>query len=130
MNLSSLCEICEEFNIDIDYFPMKEIESFSMPGQIVIDPDKMETSKEEKVHLAHEIGHIEYGGFYNNDSPLDIRAKHERLADIYAIRTLIPYGEIKKAVSTGLTEIWELAEYFGVTCQFMDKAIRYYEHIE
>ena len=31
--------------------------------------------------LAHELGHCEYGGFYNRYSQFDIRAKAERRAD-------------------------------------------------
>lgn len=39
------------------------------------------SSVDEKEALAHELGHCEYGGFYNRHSKYDIRAKAERRAD-------------------------------------------------
>lgn len=39
---------------------------------------------------------------------------------------LIPWGKLKQAVRDGMTEVWELAEYFDVTEDFMRWAIAYY----
>lgn len=80
----------------------------------------------EREALAHELGHCEYGGFYNRHSKYDIRAKAERRADKWAFTRLVPYGQLVKAVRDGLTENWELAEHFGVSCEFMARATAYY----
>lgn len=81
----------------------------------------------KKECLAHELGHCEYAGFYNRYSPYDIREKAERRADKWAFCKLTPYGQIKEAVSHGITEIWELADYFDVPCSFMQRAVEYYQ---
>ncbi len=81
----------------------------------------------EKEYLAHELGHCEYGGFYNRYSKYDIRAKAERRADKWAFSKLIPYGQLMEAVHQGFTEVWELAGYFDVSCEFMSRAIEYYK---
>ena len=83
--------------------------------------------QQEREALAHELGHCEYGGFYNRYSRYDIRAKAERRADKWAFARLVPYGRLMQAVRHGITEVWELAELFDVSCEFMHRAIAYYK---
>ena len=54
--------------------------------------------------------------------------KHENRADKWAIQRLIPLPELDAARADGHTELWELAEYFGVTEDFMRKAVCWYTH--
>lgn len=129
MTLFDLYQRAEQEGVDVDYFPMREVISFSLPeGLIAMDVDKMKDSQEEKVFLAHELGHIETGSFYNIHSGLDIRGKRERQADKQAIKMLVPKDELDAAVSSGYTELWELAEYFEVTEDFMEKAVCWYKN--
>lgn len=131
MNLLELYNLAEERDIDVDYFPMRELISVSFPeGWIAIDVTKISDPIEEKVHLAHELGHCETGSFYNVHSKFDIKAKYENRADKWAIKKLIPKDELNEAVRHGLQEVWELAEYFEVPYQFMEKAIRYYKQLD
>ncbi len=128
MTLLDLYQRAEQEGIDVDYFPMREVVSFSLPeGLIAMDVDKMKNSQEEKVFLAHELGHIETGSFYNVHSGLDVRGKHERRADKQAIKMLVPKDELDNAVNSGFTELWELADYFDVSEDFMKKAICWYK---
>lgn len=83
---------------------------------------------EEKERLAHELGHCEYGGFYNRYSACDVRGKAERRADKWSFVHLTPLWEIKKALADGLREPWELAEHFNVSCRFMVRALEYYQN--
>ena len=83
-----------------------------------------------RVQLAHELGHCKRGAFYNLYSPFDIRSRHERRADEWAIRRLVPLSALKKAAKRGIIEAWEIAEEFGVTVQFAQKAIDYYRECE
>ena len=130
MNLYS---IAEQQNIEVLTFPMVENESMTVMlpnGKCFIGVDKSvrEDSAEERVHIAHEIGHCATGAFYNAYSPADLRQKHEHKADKWAIRQLIPQEKLTQAVDAGITEIWDLAELFDVTIQFMQKAICFYKH--
>lgn len=81
---------------------------------------------EEKTVLFHELGHCETGSFYNQHSPYDVRQKHENRADKWAIKKLVPEDEMDAAVLDGHVEIWDLAELFGVTEDFMRKAVTWY----
>ena len=59
---------------------------------------------------------------------MDSRQRHENQANRWAIRTLIPVDDLDEAVAEGCTEVWELAERFGVTEEFMRKAVCLYVH--
>lgn len=129
----NLYHIAQEQNIDVLTFPMADNESLSVMlpnGKCFIGMDKSvrEDSAEERVHLAHEVGHCVTGAFYNAHSLHDLRQKHEHKADKWAIRQLIPESELMEAVEAGITELWDLAELFDVTVQFMQKAVCLYKH--
>ena len=92
-----------------------------------MDPFRIETAAEERVHLAHELGHCETGSFYNVYSSLDIREKQEMRADRWAVSRLVPADKLRQALNIGIVEIWELAEYFDVTENFIRKAFEIYK---
>jgi len=131
MTLDELYDRAQQQGIEIDNFAMREIVSVSFPENwIAIDTRKISTRAEEKVILAHEIGHCETGSFYNIHSPYDLRERHEYKANKRSFQMLIPHAELKAAVKKGLTEIWELAEYFDVPCDYMQKAAEYWRQVE
>lgn len=129
MNLKSLYDIAVQDNISVYSFDMAECESLSLLKSsdcfIAIDPFKLHSAADEKVKLAHELGHCETGAFYNEFSKYDIREKHEHRADKWAIKKLIPEDELIKAYKY-CRDCYELAEYFDVTEDFMQKALDYY----
>ena len=132
-NLDSLLACADEQGIDVDWFPMNRAESLSIPLSgdtygIAIDPFKIKSTPDLVHKLAHEIGHCVTGSFYNRYTKFDIRQRHENRADKWAISHLIPVEELDEAVAGGCSELWELAEWFGVTEQFMKKAVCYHVH--
>ena len=132
-NLLSLYQYAEARNIDTDWCFMGKAKSLSMPCPdgsccIALDPWKMNTLSEETTSLAHELGHCETGSFYNRWAAMDVRQKHENRADKWAIRRLVPANELYAAMEGGCTDVWSLAELFGVTPEFMKKAICWYRN--
>lgn len=132
MQIEELYEYAESHNIDVDWFLLNKLEAFSLPFEdgtcaIAIDPSKLKSSADEKVKLGHELGHCETGSFYNRYSPYDVVARHERRADKWEIKKLVPKDELDAAVANGRTELWELAEFFGVTEDFIKKAVVFYQ---
>ena len=129
MNLNEIYEYADEKNYSIYYFPMKELVSIVTPdGFIGIDVDKLENTADELACITHEIGHLETGSFYNIYSPIDIRSKHEAIADHWSIKKLIPKNELIEVLSSGICEIWDLAEYFNLPEDFIIKALKYYSN--
>ena len=110
---------------------LTETPSFSLQTnkRCYIAIDQRLNVQQEREALAHELGHCEYGGFYNRYSKYDIRAKAERRADKWAFARLVPYGRLMQAVRHGVTEVWDLAELFDVSCEFMQRAIAYYKTV-
>ena len=125
MTLSQLYEIASDNNIDVDDFDTQTLESFSMPGIVVLNKNKLKTTIEEKMHLAHEIGHCQTGSFYRINT-LETRERMEYRADRWAVKKLIPFSEFVSAIKRGITERWELAEYFNVSEDYIDKAYLLY----
>ena len=129
--LLDLYQYAEQRDIEVDWFPLPVTPSLSvkLPDNscaIGIDPWKMETLAEELVCLAHEVGHCETDSFYDPTTGLPVKQKCENRADRWAIRKLIPREEFLSAVAEGCTTVWQLAERFNVTEEFMKKAMCYY----
>lgn len=127
---SDLYEFAEELGVTIDTVPLPENGSVSIEidGDYYVGIDRFATTADERVHLAHELGHCARGAFYNIYSKYDVRQRYERQADEWAIERLVPEEDFKKAVRHGSTEPWQIAEDFNVPPDFAAKAMRYYLH--
>lgn len=95
---------------------------------IGIDDEAMCTRADERVHLAHELGHCVTGAMYNYRCPIKTRGRCERIADVYAIKKLVDEDELRRVIDErcGDISIWELSEHFDVTEDFMRKAVDFY----
>lgn len=123
----------EKEHIEIVSYPLERTGSLCvmLPGGkcfIGMDKSVQDGGTSERVHLSHEMGHCITGAFYNIYSPADTRLRHENRADKWAIQRLIPVEQLDDAIAEGCTELWDLADRFGVTEEFLKKAICYYVH--
>ena len=133
MELSALYDFARQQNIEVIPFPMKENGSMSIQmdsGDCIIGMDEgiRDGACQERVHLGHELGHCITGSFYSIHTAVDCRQRHENKADKWAIQTLVPVEALDAAIASGCTELWELAERFDVTEDFIRKAVCYYVH--
>lgn len=131
MELLELYQLADAEHIPVYSFDLPQTHSLSLMNKdgscaVAIDPFGLNSSKDEKIRLAHELGHCVTGSFYNRYSDFDIKAKSEWKADKWAIKKLIPKDELQAAFEQGYTEPWDLAEYFNVTEEFIIKAVNYY----
>lgn len=131
--INELYNFAENEGVMVAAFSLNKREALSTmdsDGQcyVAIDPHKVISSADEKTKLAHELGHCATGSFYNVYSPYDSRQRHENRADRWAIKKLITEDELEGAVAKGYTELWELAEFFNVTEEFMRKAVSLYKY--
>lgn len=132
-DLQALYRLAAQLNIPVDYFPMRKREALAIMDTdgtcaIAIDPKKLQSETDERNKLTHELGHCCTGAFYNQYASCDSRQRHENRADKWAIELLIPVEELDDAVAKGCSEIWELAEHFQVSEEFIRKAVCYYTH--
>ena len=94
---------------------------------IFIDINQYQTAAEEFSALAHEYGHCATGATHSVCSSLDLIEKHEYKADKRAAHEFLKPDELQEAVEEGYTEPWELAEQFGVTEDFLRRAVYIYQ---
>ena len=131
--MRSLYRLAERRGIDVVSFPLPDTGSMSVQCDsdncyIGMDNSRDFTEAEKRTHLAHELGHCVTGSFYNAYATVDHRRRHENRSDKWAIKKLIPKDELDEAIENGCTEVWELAEWFGVTEEYIKKAVCYYTH--
>ena len=81
---------------------------------IIFDYSKIDSEAMLIVCTAHEVGHCETSSFYTPKS-LELRSRMENRANKWAIKKLIPKNEMEQAIIDGNEEVWQLAEYFGIT---------------
>lgn len=132
-SIASLYRYAEKQNITVDRFPLPETGSLSLMTEdgdcyIAMDDSPAMRGAVERVHLAHELGHCETGSFYSRWTMVDSIQRHENRADKWAVKKLITESQLDAAVADGHTELWDLAEYFGVTPAFMRKTVCWYTH--
>ena len=133
MELRQLYELAEQENIPVLTFPLPETGSMSVMDDtgrcyVGMDPSLRDGDVAERVHLSHELGHCITGSFYNIYAAIDHRQRHENRADKWAVQAMIPVEALDDAVAQGCTELWELAERFDVTEDFIKKAVCWYVH--
>ena len=132
-SIPSLYDLAADNCIKVLQYPMAKTGSMSImlddgTCYIGIDAAVQDGDIQERVHLSHELGHCITGSFYNIYAAVDHRQRHENRADKWAIAHLIPVSDLDEAVAEGCCELWELADRFGVTEQFIRKAVCYYVH--
>ena len=131
--IPELYDLAGKQNIPIFSYPMPQNGSMSLmnpDGSCCIGMDKgvLDGGVEERMHLSHELGHCLTGSFYNIYAAVDSRQRHENRANKWAIRALIPVEAQDDAIAEGCTELWALADRFGVTEELMRKAVCLYVH--
>lgn len=133
MNTNDLYQEAKDAGIPVLILDIPKTGSMCMQSEsgrcyIGMDYGVLPEESVRRVHLAHELGHCKTGAFYNRWAARDVRGKHENRADKWAVNKLIPVDELDQAVADGHTELWDLADHFGVTEEFMRKAVCWYTH--
>ena len=130
--LERLYILAEENNIPIDESCPDSLISMSVRlpnGKKIIGLSNGETVTHTKLErMAHEMGHCMTDSFYAGYSPFELRTKHEHKANAWAAKEIVPFSELCDAVKYGCRELWQLAEHFGVSHSFMEKAIKAHEN--
>jgi Zn-dependent peptidase ImmA (M78 family) len=130
METNKLYSIAESHGITVDFLPLCENSAISVElegkGFIALDKRLVGRNAAERVALAHELGHLATGAVYAVGANTETVRKNELAAHRWAIRHLVPYSELLKAVREGEESLSDLAEHFSVTEDFMERALRFY----
>ena len=130
METNKLYNIAENEGITVDFISLCENPAISLEvggkGFIAMDKNLVGSQSAERVVLAHELGHLATGAMYPMGSDQSTVCKQERVAERWAIKALVPYAELLKALAAGEEDLERLAERFSVTEEFMQRAIKHY----
>lgn len=130
METNKLYSIAESEGVTVDFINIPDAKAMALELYdktfLAIDKGVRSGSAEEKVLLAHELGHIQTNACYGLHSPLSARRYCERQADRWAIKALVPLGELLDSYKSGNETIQDLADAFDVTEEFMQKALEFY----
>ena len=89
---------------------------------VFLDTCKIDSIADEICTMAHEYGHCKTGSTHSVYSPFDLVCKHEYKADKWAVHEYIKFEEYQQAIQDGYTEVWQLADRFNVTEDFIRRA--------
>ena len=108
--------------------------SFTEINGVIIEQDGLHVgirknleARERKAILAHELGHIKKGGLYRIDTPPLLKQKAECLSDRYAAELLASPEDVRTALKHGIRSAWELADYFAIPYDVMNRIIDDYK---
>lgn len=125
--MTSLLDIAEFEGIEVHEIELPErIKGLYYDNSIVINK-RLKTNKERKCVLGEELGHYftSVGDILNLN--IESNRKQEIRARNWAIQRLVPFDELVHAYQQGYVNVYELAERFDVTEDFMKEAILFYQ---
>lgn len=130
--LQQLYEIAEAHDIGVYYYDIGEAPAATVSGEgfsaIALNPRENRSERAELEHLSHEMGHIETGTLHRAGAdPTEVMRNEYRCA-AWVVKYLVPIDELEEVIGQGYTEVWELAEYFGVSEECILDAIKIYRN--
>ena len=125
MNTAVCCMYDDLEALNVDVVDVKLKNNFAIAffdNFLVIDRSKCKTAAQERTVLAHEAGHYMSGAFYRAYSPFEVKEQAEHRAFSASVEKYLPVNEILNCYKMGMTENWEIAEYFNLEEEFVEKA--------
>ncbi len=130
METNKLYQIADQEGIEVGGYNLPENKAVTVNiGDkyfVGIDLNVLCSVNEERVCLAHELGHCIEGAVYDNNACASVRNKQEAKALRWAIERLVPLDKLKQQLKCGNDDLVALADYFEVTLEFMYEAVMYY----
>jgi hypothetical protein len=127
MTYEQLAMIAENEDIEVIEINFRGHTKGLYSDNVISINSSIETTIEKKCILAEEMGHH----YTTSGNILDLKAvsnrKQECLARNWSFEKLVPLKELINASFNCCTNIFELAEYFDITEQFLSDVLKYYE---
>ena len=93
---------------------------------VFLDIDKIRTPRQELHAVVHEWSHWQTDSTYGLDAPPAVKKKAEETARRAEIKKLLPFDKMRGVIRGGITQIYELSEYFNVDEDMIRQALAYY----
>lgn len=129
MDTLNLYKIADNEKIDIENCKWTNAKAriFELDNSyyIGLDNSKLNNSIDEKQVLAEELGHYYCNALYYLNSDKDLKDKCELRAKKWSYSVLVPLQKLKEKLMQGFN-LYELADYFEVDCNYMNDCINFY----
>lgn len=93
---------------------------------IFLDFSQIRSTRLLRGVCCHEMSHVATGALHRAGSPYEIAERSEYRANRYAAQNFLTESAFRQAFADGYTETWQLAEYFDLPQQDVEKALRYW----
>ena len=128
--ISDFYDYCKAHQVDV--IPYK---GCPQPGATIRDRDcfavfldfsKIRSTRLLRGVCCHELGHAATGALHKVDSPYELVERSEYRANRWTAEHYLTEESFRKAFQEGYTELWQLAEYFDIPEQDIQKALTYW----
>ncbi|KXG78246.1 ImmA/IrrE family metallo-endopeptidase [Thermotalea metallivorans] len=127
MGYLELLQIAEDENIEIIEMNLTGRNKGLYADNIIAIGSNIDTTIEKTCILAEELGHY-YTSFSDIVDQTKIgNRKQERRARAWGYEQLVSIEKLVQASDEGIRNKYELAEYLGVTEEFLESTLKYYK---
>ena len=130
--LQKLYDLAAQHNIGVYFYDLADAEAATVKEgpfcAIALNPRYNRTARSELEHLSHEMGHVETGTLHSSAASSEYILRSEYRCTAWVVKHLVPIDELLEVVDHGYTEVWELAEYFGVSEDCILDAVKIYRN--
>ena len=126
MLYDDLIQEAVQHGIDIYEEPLRPKIKGLYADNIIWINRRIPTNAEKACILAEELGHYHTNFGYITDQTKIVNRKQERRARAWAYEKLVPLSKIVQAHHDYIINRFELAEFLGVTEEFLQAAIDHY----
>jgi hypothetical protein len=129
--LSDFYTYCREHQVDvIPYMGMPAMGATIRDGSdmaIFLDFSLICGTRQLRGVCLHEQGHVATGALHKVSSPYETVERSEYRANRWCAQHYLTAEEFVTAFSAGLTQLWELADYFDLPEEDVKKALDYWQ---
>ena len=128
--LSDFYQYCRENQIDVIPYAGLPVEGATLRDAdqyaIFLDFSQILSTRLLRGVCCHELGHAATGALHKVASPYETVERSEYRANRWCAQHYLTAEDFKEAFSHGCTESWELAEYFDLPEEDIQKALTYW----
>lgn len=96
---------------------------------IALAKNNIQNSTQEREVIAEELGHYYCNALYYLSDNATQKAKCEYRAKKWAYSILVPIQILREKIADGFNDVYDLADYFDVEPEYMNKCLQFYNEI-
>ena len=128
--ISDFYDYCKENKVDVIPFIGCPEPGATVRDQgyyvVFLDFSKIHSTRLLRGVCYHELGHAATGALHKVDSPYELVGRSEYRANRWAAQHYLTQEDFRSAFRDGCRELWQLAEYFDLPENDIQKALIYW----